>query len=322
MSHSTTNYNCERIGGHERRVANIPSIIQNKAFSDEVLDLLQVTHEKVKMSLREAAKKGTPKLSNQAIVNKPTKDVSRAFMKSPLFDAIDIHLFDNNVKYYDQGICPSCNSQLVKRPVKKGKCGSCDSMLFVKASVFNGQKLLMTELEYEHMVKIRKERSYRNWVNNMLAKTGNDITNFPRQIEREGISIEQGLIASITKSSEEHYKNCNLGLYRNSLMYLGNVYERMNNLEDALIMYLSVCYYDLRGHTNGSKDFNKEYALLAPAIVQGVKKLGDNLSLNRERIKDYYEVAVRQLIGISKPFQIAETWKELEDKLYNEIIDI
>ena len=105
-------------------------------------------------------------------------------------------------------------------------------------------------------------------------------------------------------------------------MYLGNIYERMDKLEDALIMYLSVCYYDLRGHTNGSKEFNKKYAFLAPAIVQWVKKLGDNLALNKEKMKEYYETAVTQLIGIRKPFQIAETWKELEERLYNEVIDI
>ncbi|MGI6098036.1 MAG: TerB N-terminal domain-containing protein [Dethiobacteria bacterium] len=302
----------------QQRVINIPSIIENQTFSDMALELLKVTHEKVKVLLRELRKNGSYTPQEKRIGNKPTKEIDDAFRKSPLFEAIDIHLFDKNVEYFNEGMCPYCENQLKKRPVQKGKCGHCGNTILVKNSVFTGQKLMLTEDEYEQMVDIRKERIYRNWVKTMLSHEIIDISRFAKVTKLKNLSIEESLLEMIAANAQNHYRDSNMGLYRNSLMHLGNVYERMGQLENALDKYLLVCYYDLRGCMNGTREYNKELAFLAPAVIKWVDKLGDALNLSREQMKEIYQAIVKQLKEDKITGVIDSTWSELEEALYNQ----
>lgn len=302
----------------QQRVINIPSIIENQTFSDMALELLKATHEKVKVLLRELRKNGSYTPQEKRIANKPTKEIDDAFRKSPLFEAIDIHLFDKNVEYFNKGICPYCKNQLKKRPAQKGKCGYCGDTILVKNSVFTGQKLMLTEDEYKQMVDIGKERIYRNWVKTMLSYEGIDISRFAKVTKLKNLSIEGSLLEMIAANAQNHYRDSNMGLYRNSLMHLGNVYERMDQLENALDKYLLVCYYDLRGCMNGTREYNKELAFLAPAVIKWVDKLGDALNLSREQMKERYQAIVKQLKEDKITGVIDSTWSELEQALYNQ----
>jgi DNA-directed RNA polymerase subunit RPC12/RpoP len=303
----------------DQRVIKIPSIIGNQAFSDIVLELLQGTHDSVKILLKELRKSGRYIPQEQKLVNKATKEIDDIFKKSPLFEAIDTHIFDNNIMFFNEGVCPYCKSLLQKIPSQKGKCNSCNNRILVKNSVFTGEKLIMTEDEYNIMAKIRNERTYRNWVKTMLSYEGIDISLFAKKVVDTGITIEEELIQSIISNSEKYYKDSNMGLYRNTLMHIGNVYEKMEQREKALNMYLLVCYYDLRGCTNGERRFDKKLAFLAPAVLSWIGKLGDELNLSKEIMKDKYIIAVKQIKDRPMASVIDSTWCELEETLYREI---
>lgn len=177
---------------------------------------------------------------------------------------------------------------------------------------------MLTEDEYEQMVGIRKERIYRNWVKTMLSHEGIDISRFAKVIKPKNLSIEESLLEMIAANAQNHYRDSNMGLYRNSLMHLGNVYERMGQLENALDKYLLVCYYDLRGCMNGTREYNKKLAFLAPAVIKWVDKLGNALNLNREQMKERYQAIVKQLKEDNITGVIDSTWSELEEALYNQ----
>ena len=302
---------------NQQRIINIPSIIENQTFSEMALELLKATHERVKVLLRELRKGGSYTPQEKQIVNKPTKEIDDAFKESPLFEAIDIHLFDKNVKYFNKGICPYCEKQLQKRPVQKGKCEHCGNTILVKNSVFTGQKVMLTEDEYKQMVDIRNERIYRNWVKTMLSHEGIDISMFAKETKLKNLSIEESLLEVIAANAQKHFRDSNMGFYRNSLMHLGNVYERMGQLENALDKYLLVCYYDLRGCMNGTREYNQELAFLAPAVVKWIDKLGDALNLSREQMKERYKGLVKQLKEDGIAGVIDSTWSELEEALYS-----
>lgn len=303
---------------NQQRVINIPSIIENQLFSHTTLELLETAHERVKVLVREYRRSGRDIPEEQRTANEPTKEIDDAFRESPLFEAIDVHQFDKNVEYFNEGVCPYCGNQLKKRPLQRGECDHCDHTILVKNSVFTGQKLMLTENEYNQMVDIRKERIYRNWVKTMLSREGIDISEFAKITKNRNLNIEESLLEMVSERAHKHYRDSNMGLYRNSLLNLGNIYERMGQLENALDKYLLVCYYDLRGCMNGTRECNKELAFLAPAVLTWIGKLGEALKLSSEQIKEKYQAVVRQLEEDINTSVIDDTWSELEEALYNQ----
>lgn len=140
---------------------------------------------------------------------------------------------------------------------------------------------------------------------------------FAKETKLKNLSIEESLLEVIAANAQKHFRDSNMGFYRNSLMHLGNVYERMGQLENALDKYLLVCYYDLRGCMNGTREYNQELAFLAPAVVKWIDKLGDALNLSREQMKERYKGLVKQLKEDGIAGVIDSTWSELEEALYS-----
>lgn len=300
----------------QQRVVNVPSIIENQLFSHTTLELLETAHERVKVLVREYRRSGRDIPEEQRTANEPTKEIDDAFRESPLFEAIEVHQFDKNVEYFNEGLCPYCGNQLKKRPVQRGKCDQCGHTILVKNSVFTGQKLMLTEDEYNQMVDIRNERVYRNWVTTVLSREGIDVSEFAKITNSRNLDINESLVETVSKNAQKHYRDANMGFYRSSLLTLGNIYERMGQLEDALDKYLLVCYYDLRGCTNGTREYNKGLALLAPAVLGWIDQLGEILKLSSEQMKEKYQAVVKQE-EVVNTFIINDTWRELEEALYN-----
>jgi len=301
-----------------QRVINVPSIIDNQAFSDTVLELLQATHENVKLILKELRKGGEYNQQVQTVKNAATKEPDEVFRKSVLFDAIDVHVFDENIKHYNDGICPYCKKSLAKRPTQKGKCNECGNTVLVKNSIFTGEKMIITENETEKLTGIRNEKAQRNWVKTIISYESLNASDVAKIIKTRNVSIEEAMLFCINEQTSKHYRDSNIGLYRNSLMHIGNIYEHINQLDNALDMYLTVCFYDLQGCTNGSKEFNKERALVAPGVCAWILNIGEQLGINEARMKDRYCSAVLQLKQRIQDIVIAQSWIELKKALYKQ----
>ena len=150
----------------------------------------------------------------------------------------------------------------------------------------------------------------------MLSSEGINISKFAQMAKNNGLSIEEAMIEIMEDRAQKHYLNSKMGLHRNCIRHLGNIYERMGQLESALNYYLLVCYYDLSGCTNSSKEYRKELSFLAPAVVAGVGKLGKALNLSREQMKANYQGKIEQLNESDITKSIDITWSEIEKALY------
>lgn len=300
---------------NENRIIKIRSIMDNQAFSDEVLELLKISHERVKEKIKVLRKQNVGIDISLSKQNNPTKKISEVFKKSPLFGEIDVKQFDENLRCYNNALCPSCKELLQKVPVTKGKCNLCNNTILVKNSEFTGQKILLTEKQYKDMVKIKEDRVYRNWVNGMLATIQIDDSKFAKYIKNNSISIEDGLIKKIDEMAEKEYRNLNLGLYRNCLLQKAKIYQKINNNYGALDLYLLVCYYDLLGCSNGTKKFDKEMAFLAPGIVKYIKKLVKTIGITNEELAERYVMVANSSKDRFNIGVVNNTWSKLKEEL-------
>ncbi len=303
-----------------QRILFIPSILDNQAFSDTILEILKLTHENVKTTLKELRKGGKYTPQVQTIKNIPTQEPDEVFKKSVLFDKIDANLFDKNVELYNEGLCPYCNKPLLKRPVQKGKCNECGNTILVKNSVFTGEKLMMTNTEYQKMVEIRDERSRRNWIKTIISNEGLNISQVAEFIKVTNVSIEQALIECVKKQAKINKSKSNYGLYRNSLMQIGNIYERLQDYNKAIDLYLTVCMYDLSGCSNGSESFRKEHAFLAPAVIAWISNLSEKLQLDESEVKKRFYIIASSLEIDNISTMVNEYWEQLKEDLYQQNI--
>ena len=73
------------------------------------------------------------------------------------------------------------------------------------------------------------------------------------------------------------------------MLSIGQIYKKFGNKILALEYYLMVCFIDLNGPNNGGyKRFEKEYAFLAPAVVDWLKNLSEEFGLTIEKLQELF----------------------------------
>jgi DNA-binding protein YbaB len=305
------NYSLE----HNQRTVEIPSIIQNQEFSLLAKDLLQQAHNRVKEKLKIIRKNRvtTPAKPKQ---NLATKSPSDAYKKSILFEEINTHQFDKNIQMYNQGICPYCDNKVIKIPVTKGKCSTCKNTILVKNNEFTGEKIFLTEPEYLKMKEIQKERARRNWINGIIRDNNLDSNKIAKKIKSKSLSIEEELINQLLSLSKNYFNSKDYGLYRNCLMNIGNVYERINQKKESLDYYLIVCWLDLNGASNSGLGFSKDFAFTAPALIKWVNNLSEELNIKKTELKNIFIKNAEANIIKGMPITSEKAWtifsKEIE----------
>lgn len=94
----------------------------------------------------------------------------------------------------------------------------------------------------------------------------------------------------LDKNASKERENRNWGLYRNSLLSKAYVYEDINEYKLALDHYLKICIIDLSGLSNGNH-YMPESIILAPGIINFIKRSLSKLELDAENIKkEYYSI--------------------------------
>lgn len=94
----------------DMRSPSLPSIVDNPAFKDSIMQLLSSTHEEIKATLAQMRKEG--------IRSSPKESTKKS--------ADDENNFDS--------VCPYCASILDKPPKKKKKCPQCGNFIYVRSS--------------------------------------------------------------------------------------------------------------------------------------------------------------------------------------------
>jgi hypothetical protein len=142
----------------EQRSIEVPDISRHPQFRRIVLELLQQTHENVKQELRRVRKDGGLVPVKDIVVQNPAREPDPVYRGGLLFEAMDVHMFDRNLRCFNESSCPYCGKPLTKRPARKGKCSQCGNTILGKTSVFTGERLHLEfagqyegiELVYDH----------------------------------------------------------------------------------------------------------------------------------------------------------------------------
>lgn len=110
----------------------------------------------------------------------------------------------------------------------------------------------------------------------------------------------------------------NYGLYKNSLMQIGIIYERLQDYNKAIDLYLTVCMYDLSWCSNGSESFRKGHAFLAPAVITCISNLYKKFQLHKSEVKKQFYIIVSSLEAGNINENVDEFCNQLKEELYQE----
>lgn len=107
-----------------------------------------------------------------------------------------------------------------------------------------------------------------------------------------------------------------MGFCRNSMLHLGNIYERFGDKQKALELYLIVCFYDLNGCMNsGIKRFDKELALVAPAVIDWINGLSEEIGLGGRKLRELFISKAASVYDPDMPVAPEKAWTKLLKEL-------
>jgi len=124
--------------------------------------------------------------------------------------------------------------------------------------------------------------------------------------------------AMLNRRALQHANEGNLGLCRNMHLVMADFLSRRKKLKEAFRLYLTVCAYDLNGAQNRGgmpsemlrrfPPFDPAMATLAPAVVESVQDLAEELSFSVDEVRrEYLESAAL----LNLPLALGKGWSVL-----------
>ena len=293
----------------EIRSPLLPDLMHSPEFSSSIHALLTTTHNEVKQSLVEMRKSGSAPQPKSA-------ETGNAGPKPE---------------------CPYCHNLLDKIPSSKRKCPSCNKIIIVRTDPVEKKKILLREDQIEEFEKKLQEIRNHKTIQRILSYLNADATQFNKT--KEDLKVKTGkeptdnevVLKIITQIGYHHFKNLDMGLFRNTILYRGDIFKSSGDLRNALISYLELCYIDLNGPNNSGSLKNdpeilKEYppfnpnnsvdAFLAPGILTYIDEISGELNLTKDQVKDIFFNHNSKVEKARKlPLSVQDAWVKLESAI-------
>lgn len=257
----------------------VPDLIHSPEFSSAINKLLTMAHDEVKQSLAEMRKSGS----------------------APEPKSTEIHGAGPKPE------CPYCHNFLDKMPGAKKKCPHCKKDIIVRTDPIEKKKILLREDQIdefnERLQQIRCHKTIKKYLHGIDATQLDQIKeNIKMRIGKEPTEKDVAL-EILDNQGYHHFKNFDMGLFRNTILYKSDIFKASGDLRNALIMYLELCYIDSNGPRNHGSIKNdpemlKEHppftpeehglAILAPGIIKYITKINKDLNLSKEEIKQIF----------------------------------
>lgn len=135
---------------------------------------------------------------------------------------------------------------------------------------------------------------------------------------RPGPSDDDVKWGMLNRRALQHATEGNLGLCRNMYLVMADFLSRREKLKEAFRLYLVVCAYDLNGAQNqgGTPSemlqqfllFDPTMAMLAPAVVENVQDLAEELKFS---VDDVRKVYLQSTSPMDFPLSPGKTWSVL-----------
>jgi len=229
-------------------------------------------------------------------------------------------------------ICPYCGKLLKKKPLRKMKCPGCSNYIYIRTRPSDREKVLVTGSQVLLIEEQQAEQSAINYGyhDKYLEEKKEFETEKDRMAKIYGSepSYADVKLSICRKELEVHVNQNKWGLYRNAKFKMAETLKWENKLEEALSLYLEICYLDINGPSNigpvlsDSKflkeypPFNPKYGLFAPGILNRIVIINRELKLNDSEIKEiFFNAAKPQQNALALPISTENAWTMLESEL-------
>jgi hypothetical protein len=287
----------------------LPDMMHSPEFSSSINSILTLTHNEVKQSLVEMRKSGSAPQPKSAEI-------------------------DNSGPRPE---CPYCHNLLDKMPQSKKKCPTCKKEIIVRTDPVEKKKILLRDDQLEEFEKKLQEIRYHKAIQRILKDLNVDSTQFNQT--QENLKLKTGMeptdkevvLKIIDNVGYHHFKNLDMGLFRNTIQSKGELFKSSGDLRNALIMYLELCYIDLNGPNNcGScKDEpellkeeppfdpnNSVDTFLAPGVLDYIDQLTDELDLTKDQLKEmFFNHNLKVEKSRKLPLSVQDAWAKLETEI-------
>jgi hypothetical protein len=264
-------------------------------------------------------------------INSQSKSVQAAnSVQSGEIDVVATFGNDDYVEPTDArtAVCPSCGFGLNKVPGAKTKCPHCAAFMYVRTDPETNSRVVVTaeraeEIEDEWS-KINGTWEYRQEEKRRYAATKEQLTKNFKGVVPSDNDVKWSLL---NEDSIKHASVQDWGLYRNTIFQMGEILRKEEKHSMAIEKYLLVCYMDTCGPNNvgvplgqklefGQKAFSKEFAFLAPGVLERVQKSAKAANKDLDGLKVVIlDIGVKYKGAIPFTMSPEESWEEIIKEL-------
>jgi hypothetical protein len=264
-------------------------------------------------------------------INSQSKSVHAAnSVQSGEIDVVATFGNDDYVEPTDArtAVCPSCGFGLNKVPGAKTKCPHCAAFMYVRTDPETNSRVVVTaeraeEIEDEWS-KINGTWEYRQEEKRRYEATKEQLTKNFKGVVPSDNDIKWSLL---NEDSIKHASVQDWGLYRNTIFQMGEILRKEEKHSMAIEKYLLVCYMDTCGPNNvgvplgqklefGQKAFSKEFAFLAPGVLERVQKSAKAINKDLDDLKVIIlDIGVKYKGAIPFTMSPEESWEEIIKEL-------
>ena len=147
--------------------------------------------------------------------------------------------FNNNKRYYAELLCPTCEAKLPSLPKQSGTCRACKSKFYMRVEPYSNTDILLNREERDFYISsMDSVYSIKRLIKESLTFDEiKELTNRPEQY------IDEALVHTFLKKTEEYLAKGHKGFYRNSFNKIRELYENLQG-EEYLKHYLTVLWID------------------------------------------------------------------------------
>lgn len=261
-------------------------------------------------------KKASQQSKDNAVFNKPIDSASLPFPQASSFG--------------ETNKCPYCKKLLDKIPTRKSKCPFCNEQILCRTRPSDRAKILIRENQVKNLERL--------WEKYYEEKEEARLMEDPEYVKiKENLQKAWGFKPAmrdikwglLNKRSIEFASKRQWGLYRNTRLDMASQLKKEKSYQNALTLYLEVCYLDLNGAENimeglsdeellrfDVKDFDVNSAFLAPGVLSELLDVVNELKLpTNELEKIFLSDSVYKGPLKSMPLSAERAWGQLLEEI-------
>ena len=223
---------------------------------------------------------------------------------------IDKNEFKENIKYYENKICPYCQAQLPECKAYAFVCPSCKNKIYKRTDFISKKYVYLTEKEKTVFEELRQDYSnYKKYIKLCDTIIQTDLM----KVSKNNPEIT---ITKLHFGKKIYYTNKkHISDLRMSRFYEGEVQNIYGTIEQATNAFMTVLYIDLCGDYNLMYDYDKTepewcQGFIAPGIYN--RAFQENLSLEKfEKIFKFNAESLLNTIRYTLPVSPDEAWQKI-----------